>query len=90
MQDYIQEVLDLIEWANGSVTSTWGAKRAAAGHPAPFNLQYVGIGNEDKITPEFEERFKVIYAAVKEKHPEITVIGTSGPFPDGEDFEKVM
>jgi alpha-L-arabinofuranosidase len=88
MQDYIQEVLDLIEWANGSATSTWGAKRVAAGHPAPFNLQYIGIGNEDKITPEFEERFKIIYAAVKEKHPEITVIGTSGPFPDGEDFEK--
>jgi alpha-L-arabinofuranosidase len=88
MQDYIREVLDLIEWANGPVTSTWGAKRAAAGHPAPFNLQYVGIGNEDKITPEFEERFKIIYTAVKAKHPEITVIGTAGPFPDGEDFEK--
>jgi alpha-L-arabinofuranosidase len=88
MQDYIQEVLDLIEWANGPVTSTWGAKRAAAGHPAPFNLQYVGIGNEDKITPEFEERFKIIYTAVKARHPEVTVIGTAGPFPDGEDFEK--
>jgi alpha-N-arabinofuranosidase len=88
MQDYIQEVLDLIEWANGPATSTWGAKRAAAGHPAPFNLQYIGIGNEDKITSEFEERFKIIYTAVKAKHPEITVIGTSGPFPDGEDFEK--
>ena len=56
MQDYIQEVLDLIEWANGPATSVWGAKRAAAGHPAPFNLQYVGVGNEDKMTPEFEER----------------------------------
>jgi len=88
MPEYIQEVLDLIEWANGPATSTWGAKRAAAGHPAPFNLQYIGIGNEDKITPEFEERFKIIYTAVKAKHPEITVIGTSGPFPDGEDFEK--
>jgi alpha-L-arabinofuranosidase len=88
MQEYIQEVLDLIEWANGPATSTWGAKRAAAGHPAPFNLEYVGIGNEDKITPEFEERFKMIYKAVKEKHPEITVIGTSGPFHNGEDFDK--
>ncbi len=58
MNDYIQEVLNLIEWANGPVTSEWGAKRAAAGHPAPFNLEYVGIGNEDKITPAFEERFK--------------------------------
>lgn len=88
MSDYIQEVLDLIEWANGSVTSTWGAKRAAAGHPLPFNLTYVGIGNEDKITPGFEERFKLIHDAVKAKHPEIIVIGTVGPFPDGEDFSR--
>lgn len=88
MNDYIQEVLDLIEWANGPVTSPWGAKRAAAGHPASFNLQYVGIGNEDKITPQFEERFKMIYAAVKAKYPDITVIGTVGPFPEGEDFSK--
>jgi alpha-L-arabinofuranosidase len=88
MQNYVQEVLDLIEWANGPATSTWGAKRAAAGHPDPFNLEFVGIGNEDKITPEFEERFKLIYDAVKAKHPEITVIGTVGPGPDGDDFSK--
>jgi alpha-L-arabinofuranosidase len=88
MQDYIQEVLDLIEWANGPATSVWGAKRAAAGHPAPFHLQYIGVGNEDKITPEFEERFKMIFNAIKAKHPEITVVGTVGPSPDGEDFTK--
>jgi alpha-N-arabinofuranosidase len=88
MQDYIQEVLDLIEWANGPANSTWGAKRAAAGHLAPFNLQYVGIGNEDKMTHEFEQRFKMIFDAVKAKHPEITVVGTVGPAPDGEDFTK--
>lgn len=88
MKEYIQEVLDLIEWANGPVTSPWGARRAGAGHPAPFKLAYVGIGNEDKITPEFEERFRMIYDAVKAKHPEITVIGTVGPFPDGEDFSR--
>lgn len=88
MPDYIQEVLDLIEWANAPATSTWGAKRVAAGHSAPFNLQYIGIGNEDKITPEFEERFKMIYTAVKAKHPEITVIGTVGPGQDGDDFTK--
>jgi alpha-L-arabinofuranosidase len=87
MQDYIQEVLDLIEWANGPATSVWGAKRAATGHPDSFNLEYVGIGNEDKITPEFEERFKMIYDAVKARHPEITVIGTAGPFHSGEDFD---
>jgi alpha-L-arabinofuranosidase len=88
MDGYIQEVLDLIEWANGPATSAWGAKRAAAGHPAPFNLQYLGIGNEDKMTPEFEERFRMICNAVKEKHPEITLIGTSGPFHSGKDFDK--
>ena len=87
MPAYMQDVLDLIEYANGPVTSTWGAKRAAAGHPAPFHLEYLGVGNEDKITPVFEERFKMIYEAVKAKHPEITVIGTSGPFSDGEDFD---
>jgi|WetSurMetagenome_2_1015567.scaffolds.fasta_scaffold12500_3 alpha-L-arabinofuranosidase len=88
MQDYIQEVLHLIEWANGPANSEWGAKRAAAGHPEPFNLEYVGIGNEDKMTPEFLERFKMIYQVVHEKHPEIKVIGTAGPFYEGEDFEK--
>lgn len=87
MDDYVQEVLDLIEYANGPVSSTWGAKRAAAGHPAPFNLQYVGIGNEDKQTDVFRDRFRMIYAAVKAKHPEITVVGTVGPAPTGEDYE---
>lgn len=88
MSRYIQEVLDLIEWANGPATSTWGAKRVAAGHLESFNLEYIGIGNEDKITPEFVKRFTMIYEAVKAKHPEITVIGTVGPFHSGEDFEK--
>jgi alpha-L-arabinofuranosidase len=88
MPDYVQEVFDLIEWANGPATSTWGAKRAAAGHPAPFHLEYLGVGNEDKITTEFEERFKMIYEALKAKHPEITVIGTVGPAERGEDYEK--
>jgi alpha-L-arabinofuranosidase len=88
MKEYIQEVLDLIEWANGPVTSTWGAKRAIAGHPAPFNLEYVGIGNEDKMTPEFQDRFKMIFTALKAKYPQITVVGTAGPFHSGEDFDK--
>ncbi len=88
MDEYIREVLDLIEWANGPADSPWGKQRAAAGHPEPFNLEYLGIGNEDKITPEFLERFEMINKAVKEKYPEISVIGTSGPFSDGEDFEK--
>jgi alpha-L-arabinofuranosidase len=88
MKEYIQEIFDLIDWANGPMTSVWGAKRAAAGHPLPFNLEYVGIGNEDKITPEFEERFKMIFEAVKARHPGITVVGTVGPAPGGEDFDK--
>jgi alpha-L-arabinofuranosidase len=86
MPAYIQEVLDLIEYANGPVTSKWGAQRAAAGHPGPFGLQYLGIGNEDAITPGFRERFEMIYKAVKAKHPEIVVIGTVGPNPDGHDY----
>lgn len=58
------------------VDSEWGAKRAEAGHPEPFNLKYIGIGNEDMITEVFEERFKYIHDRLKEKHPEIVVIGT--------------
>ncbi|MDQ5977495.1 MAG: alpha-L-arabinofuranosidase [Verrucomicrobiota bacterium] len=88
MPAYIQDILDLIEWANGPATSKWGAVRAAAGHPAPFGLKYLGVGNEDAITPEFKERFALINTVLKEKHPEIVVIGTSGPFASGEDFEK--
>ncbi|MCB0752289.1 MAG: alpha-N-arabinofuranosidase, partial [Ignavibacteriae bacterium] len=88
MDEYIQEVIDLIEWANGPITSTWGKIRAEAGHPEPFNLEYIGIGNEDKMTLEFQERFKMIYETVKLKHPEITLIGTVGPFHSGDDFDK--
>lgn len=88
MDEYIQEVLDLIEWANGDAKSTWGKKRAEAGHPKPFNLKYVGIGNEDLISDVFEERFEMLFKAVKEKHPEITVVGTVGPFYEGTDYEE--
>ena len=87
MPAYIADVLNLIEWANGPADSPWGAKRAAAGHPAPFGLKYLGIGNEDAQTPAFRERFRLIYDAVHAKHPEITLIGTVGPFADGEDFD---
>ncbi|MGE0019310.1 MAG: alpha-L-arabinofuranosidase C-terminal domain-containing protein [Draconibacterium sp.] len=86
MDEYVQEVLDLIEWANGDKSTKWGKIRAAAGHPEPFNLKYIGIGNEDLITDVFEERFTMIYKAVVEKHPEITVIGTVGPFYTGTDY----
>ena len=89
MPAYIQDVLDLIEYANGDARRTeWGRKRAEAGHPEPFNLKYIGIGNEDLITKVFEERFTMIYKAVREKYPEVTVIGTVGPFYEGTDYEE--
>lgn len=79
MDEWLQDALDLIEWANGDVSTTWGKKRAEQGHPAPFNLKYLGIGNEEKITKEFEERFKYMYKVIREKHPEIVIVGTAGP-----------
>jgi alpha-L-arabinofuranosidase len=87
MPAYIQEVLDLVEWANGPADSRWGAVRAAAGHPQPFGLRYLGLGNEDQITPVFRARFAMIYAALQAKHPEITVVGTVGPYTSGVDYE---
>ncbi|MDR1555831.1 MAG: glycoside hydrolase family 88 protein [Tannerellaceae bacterium] len=88
MDEYIQEILDLIEWANGDAKTRWGKVRAEAGHPAPFNLKYLGVGNEDLISDVFEERFTMIYNAVKARHPEITVIGTVGPFSEGTDYKE--
>jgi alpha-L-arabinofuranosidase len=86
MDAYIQDILDLIEWANADKNTTWGKLRAAAGHPAPFNLKYIGIGNEDLISEVFKERFAMIYKAIKAKYPAITVIGTVGPFYEGSDY----
>lgn len=88
MDDYLQEILDLIEYANGAPSTPWGKVRAEAGHPAPFNLKYIGIGNEERISDLFEENFTYLYKAVREKHPEITVIGTAGPFSNGTDYEE--
>lgn len=86
MDAYVQDILDLIEYANGDVSTRWGAVRAEAGHPEPFNLKFLGVGNEDLITDIFEERFTMIYDAVCERYPEITVIGTVGPFYEGTDY----
>ncbi|WP_223854874.1 alpha-L-arabinofuranosidase C-terminal domain-containing protein [Bacteroides sp. GM023] len=89
MGQYIQDVLDLIEYANGDAKKTvWGKERAKAGHPAPFNLKYLGVGNEDMISDVFKERFTMICNAVKEKYPDIIVIGTTGPFSEGTDYEE--
>ena len=90
MDLWVQDALDLIEWANGDpATSEWARKRAEQGHPKPFNLKYLGIGNEEKISPEFNERFRYIYKKVTEKHPAIVIVGTAGPgsHPDNPDFE---
>ncbi|RAW02427.1 alpha-L-arabinofuranosidase [Pseudochryseolinea flava] len=86
MDSYVQDILDLIEFANGDGKTTWGKKRIALGHPKPFNLKYIGIGNEDLITDVFEARFVKIHEAVKRKYPDITVIGTVGPFYQGTDY----
>ena len=87
MPEYIESILNLIEWANGDPSeSPWAKMRAEAGHPKPFNLKYLGVGNEDLITPVFEERFTMIFKAIKEKYPEIQVVGTSGPFSEGPDY----
>ncbi len=87
MPAYIQDVLDLIEWANGPADSPWGSVRAAAGHPEPFGLKYLGVGNEDAITSIFEVRFKMVRDAVKARYSDIVIVGTSGPFASGEDYE---
>lgn len=79
MDEWTQDALDLIEWANGDVTTKWGKIRAEQGHPAPFNLKYLGIGNEEKISPEFEERFMYMYERITKAHPEIVIVGTAGP-----------
>lgn len=88
MDEYVQDVLDLIEYANGGADTKWGRVRAEAGHPKPFNLKYIGIGNEDLITDVFEERYTMIVNAVRQKYPDIVVIGTVGPFYQGTDYEE--
>ena len=88
MPEVIAEYIDLIEFANGAPDTKWGAVRADMGHPSPFNLRMIGVGNEEQITNDFEERFAMIVAALSEKHPEITVIGTAGPFIRGADYRE--
>ena len=81
-RSYAQDLLDLIEFANGDVTTQWGALRAEMGHPEPFNLKYLGIGNEnwDNI---YWDRFDILYKAVKAAHPEIEIISSAGPVAEG-------
>ena len=80
MDEWVQDALDLIEWANGDpATSKWAKLRAAQGHPEPFGLKYLGIGNEERISTDFEERFTYMYEKIHQAHPEIIIVGTAGP-----------
>ncbi|MGS2763717.1 alpha-L-arabinofuranosidase C-terminal domain-containing protein [Sinomicrobium sp. M5D2P9] len=89
LDPYVQEALDLIEFANGPVDSSWGKIRKDMGHPEPFNMKYIGVGNE-QWGPEYIERYKVFEKAIKEKYPDMIIVSGSGPFPDGEHFEYGM
>lgn len=86
LQPYIQDALDLIEFANGPVDSEWGARRAAMGHPEPFNMRLLGVGNE-QWGPEYFERYPKFAEVLQREHPEVELISTSGPFPAGERFD---
>lgn len=86
LQPLIQDALDLIEFANGPADSKWGGIRAQMGHPEPFGMKFLGIGNE-QWGPLYPERLEPFLKALRQKHPEIKIVGSSGPFPDGEDFD---
>jgi alpha-L-arabinofuranosidase len=86
LDPYIQDALDLVEFANGSVTSKWGKIRAEMGHPAPFNMKMLGVGNEN-WGPQYVERLKVFQEKIKAKYPEIKLIGSSGITSEGEMFD---
>lgn len=83
---FVQDALDLIEFCNGPVSSKWGKLRAEMGHPAPFNLKYLGIGNENQGS-EFWERFDIMYKAVKAQYPDIIIVSTAGARDAGREFD---
>lgn len=86
LEPWIQETMDLIEFANGDETTKWGSIRAGLGHKEPFRMEYLGIGNEE-VGEGFRERFPYFVKAVREKYPEIKIIGSSGPFCGGNEYE---
>jgi alpha-N-arabinofuranosidase len=88
IDEYVKDALDLIEFANGPVTSPWGKLRAQMGHPQPFHLEMIGVGNE-QWGPNYVERYKVFAAALKAQHPEIKLVVAAGPSPDGETFDNM-
>ncbi|HEX6963431.1 MAG TPA: alpha-L-arabinofuranosidase C-terminal domain-containing protein [Lacipirellula sp.] len=85
LDPWVQDALDLIEFANGPPTSPWGARRAAMGHPEPFNMKYLGIGNE-QWSEEYFQRYRVFYRAIHPKYPELKLISTAGPQAEGDSF----
>lgn len=86
LQPYIDDALDLIEFANGPADSEWGALRAEMGHPEPFNLKFIGIGNE-QWGPEFTERLAPFIKAIRKRYPDIRIVGSSGPSAAGDKFD---
>lgn len=87
LDSWIQDALDLIEFANGKVTSTWGGIRAEMGHPAPFCLEYLGIGNEE-VGQEFFDRYAYFHEAMRKVYPEIKLINSAGPFSAGSEYDR--
>jgi alpha-L-arabinofuranosidase len=85
LESWVQDALDLVEFASGPATSPWGAKRAAMGHPEPFNLKYLGIGNE-QWSDEYFRRYKVFYDAIHPKYPDLKLVSTAGPQAEGDSF----
>ena len=86
LKPYIDDALDLIEFANGSITTPWGKLRSDMGHPEPFNLKMIGVGNE-QWEPQYFERYRVFEKAILAKHPEIKLVSGTGPSPDGTYFD---
>lgn len=86
LDPYIQDALDLIEFANGDTTTKWGKLRADMGHPEPFNLKYIGIGNE-QWGEEYPVRLEPFLKVLRKQHPEIKIVGSSGPNSEGEQFD---
>src|SRR5687768_14341867 len=86
LDPYVQDALDLIEFANGPVSSKWGKLRADMGHPQPFNMKLIGVGNE-QWGEQYVERYKVFQDAIRAKYPDIKIVSSVGPSPDGELFD---
>jgi len=85
LQPYIDDALDLIEFANGDITTKWGKVRNDMGHPKKFNLKLLGVGNE-QWEPQYIERYKVFEKAIQEKYPNVKIVSGAGPYAEGEYF----